>query len=203
MPTKLLWFLKDSGSPGTVLRLVARAAVAIPILGMLDGCVSPMYSPESLWAVAEEREQARDNSMLDDYLIVPGVRVGKLVLGMTDEEVFRVLGVPDRGYSYGFIYDDKGLTIAIKGDRLVLITVKHSQYSTWEGVKVGDGILRLTDALGKPVKVVKDQTCSNCDNDELFWKTRPGFKIFRKKDEVHSITVYIPGIRLGGKRHLE
>jgi hypothetical protein len=203
MQTTRPCFLKDGERPGTLLRLVAGVAVTIPLLGLQDGCVSPLYSPESLWAVAEEREQARDKSLRDDHLIVPGVRVGALVLGMTDEEVFRVIGVPDRGYSYGYFYDDKGLTVGIKDDRLVLITAKISQYSTPEGVKVGDGILRLTDALGKPAKVVEDQTCSNCDNYELFWKNRPGFKIFRKEDEVHSITVYVPGIEVGGNRHLE
>jgi hypothetical protein len=177
--------------------------MTISILGLLGGCVSPMYSPESLEAVADERDRARGKSLLDDHLIVPGVRVGRLVLGITDEEVFRVIGDPDRSYSYGYIYDDKGLTVAIKYDRLVLITVKNSRYSTTEGVKVGDDILRLTDALGKPAKEVKDQACSHCDNYELFWKNRPGFKIFRKKDDVHSITVYVPGIQVRGNRHLE
>ncbi len=72
-----------------------------------------------------------------------------------------------------------------------------------EEVKVGDGIVRLTDALGKPAKVVQDQTCSKCGRDELFWKNRPGFKILRKEDESQSITVYIPSIRVAGNRHLD
>lgn len=92
----------------------------------------------------------------DDSLIVAGVRIGAMSLGMTDSQLYRLLGDPDSTfiservikYTYGklllTVYVDK------TSHKVVQLWSSDSRYSTAEGIKVGSSGLAVAAKLGVP-----------------------------------------------------
>ena len=92
----------------------------------------------------------------NDNLIVPGARVGRVALGMTETEIYNAFGDPaeTKFTSYGarihYYYPSMGLDVGVdkSSHRVVAIGVMDSRYSTAEGVHKGSSGLELQAKLG-------------------------------------------------------
>jgi hypothetical protein len=91
-----------------------------------------------------------------DHLIVPGERVGPIKLGMTEQEVFNLLG-PAKKHFFRFgtlIYswEDGDFEINVSPDNHTVYVVKvfSPSYHTAEGVRVGSSEFDLVHLKGLP-----------------------------------------------------
>jgi hypothetical protein len=97
------------------------------------------------------------------FLIVPGQRVGPIVLGMRMVQVFQYLGPPAgraRAEATGkFFWPDRGITVRVDFDgRVEAIFVEHPEYRTAQGVGVGSALEEVVRAFGPTDQVQEDRT---------------------------------------------
>ncbi len=84
-----------------------------------------------------------------DNLIVPGVRVGPVTLGMTDVDLYKMLGDPARtdvtsdGARIHYVYSS--LDVGVDRDSHIVVAVEthDPSYATAEGIKFGSSSLAL------------------------------------------------------------
>jgi hypothetical protein len=94
----------------------------------------------------------------NDNLIVPGVRIGPVRIGMTDADLYKILGDPTQTLTTGSV--DGGITyfwgnslvVHVDKDthRVVQVTTNNPKYSTADGIKVGSSGLAISTKLGIP-----------------------------------------------------
>lgn len=103
-----------------------------------------------------------------DNLIVPGVRIGPVRIGMTAEELYRVMGDPVGGQrnvfggvttatqrtADGMLYNFPGLSVFVlsASGRVQHVEASDSTFSTREGLAVDNSELALRAKLGAPEK---------------------------------------------------
>ena len=97
------------------------------------------------------------------FLIVPGHRVGPIVLGMRVVQVFRYLGPPsNRSGSEGsgkFSWPHRGITVRVdSGGHVDTVFVEHPRYRTAQGVGVGSGLEEVLRAFGPTHQAQEDRT---------------------------------------------
>jgi hypothetical protein len=119
-----------------------------------------------LWVVALPSIAAQRSSAVNDRLIVPGERIGRVKLGASAKDVVAWLGQPDvfdAGYDYGLMSWPSGdkaehgsLTIAIasKYQIVAVMVLGDSRYATSEGLHVNVPEQQVRDALGEPARTV-------------------------------------------------
>jgi hypothetical protein len=85
-------------------------------------------------------------------LVVPGVSLGQVKLGMTDKQIYALLGEPQQSDpgpdSIEYRYPTLDLTINNATNTVVNVTTADPRYSTAEGVGVGSSVLKLSTKLG-------------------------------------------------------
>jgi len=95
----------------------------------------------------------------NDTLIVPGCRIGPIAVGMTEADLLRAIGSPERSSPLGshqgvsvtiYEYEGRGLRAWVRGDRVNEVWTSDARYATEKGVKVGSSELELRVALGQP-----------------------------------------------------
>lgn len=127
---------------------------------LLGGCASTaMVLPPPPSALPE-----------NDQKIVPGQRLGNLVIGMSDRQVYQLLGDPQmtadapRGFTY--VYRPAAVSVDTyeATQQVEEIDTYNPAYSTAEGVRVGDTMLSLRSNYGEPDKIVAgpDGTSNYC-----------------------------------------
>jgi hypothetical protein len=98
----------------------------------------------------------RGQHLGSDKLIVPGQRIGPVRLGMTTAELYRAMGDPTKMYEYtnevGQHCEYPGLAVDVKRGRVYTVTALSAEFSTVEGVRVGDSQLAMEAKLGSPIK---------------------------------------------------
>jgi hypothetical protein len=90
-----------------------------------------------------------------DSSIVPGVSLGSIHLGITDIELYRLLGDPKSTTTNGDIsmnYDYSRFQVSVSPDthKVIEVTTEDPSYSTAEGIRVGSSGLAVAAKLGIP-----------------------------------------------------
>ncbi|HSN18350.1 MAG TPA: hypothetical protein VLV87_09065 [Gammaproteobacteria bacterium] len=125
-----------------------RRLHVILLAAMLCGCASStmvLPSPPSVLP---------DN----DKTIVPGSRIGNLVIGMSDKQVYQLLGDPQttadapRGFSY--LYQSMQLNTYEASQQVEEIGTSDPDYVTPEGVHAGGTMLSLRSNYGEPDEII-------------------------------------------------
>jgi hypothetical protein len=91
----------------------------------------------------------------DDSVIEPGVRLGPVHLGITDVELYRLLGDPkstrtNGSISMNYIYSKFQVSVDTDTHRVIQVTTDDPAYSTAEGIRVGSSGLAVAAKLGTP-----------------------------------------------------
>jgi hypothetical protein len=91
----------------------------------------------------------------NDNLIVPGVRLGPVHLGITDVELYRLLGDPaetiqDRNLGMIYHYSKVNVIVSANTHRVTRVGTSDPDYSTVEGIRVGSSGLAVGVKLGIP-----------------------------------------------------
>jgi hypothetical protein len=95
---------------------------------------------------------------VNDNIIVFGERVGPVFLGMTEEQLYKRMGNPDR-VTHGYwsdiqqdapVYYWEGIVTSMMYSKVHSISVYPGRYHTAEGISVGTSELELKAKLGKP-----------------------------------------------------
>jgi hypothetical protein len=90
----------------------------------------------------------------DDHLIVPGQRVGPVVVGMGPAELLQALGAPDESntnkYATQYVYRSRGFWIWSRKNRVDSISIMDPTYHTANGIHPGSSELELQAAMGAP-----------------------------------------------------
>jgi len=114
------------------------------LLGLiLSGCAASLTQPP-----------AQLSAPIDDDRIVPGVRVGVVVLGMTAPELLRVRGDPDKvgrsddGVEHRYYYG-ADMVVMVRG-HVFAIDTAAPRYRTAEDLGVGSSELRVKTVYGSP-----------------------------------------------------
>jgi hypothetical protein len=103
---------------------------------------------------------------IDDNLIVPGERVGRVFLGMTEEQLYKRMGTPDQlppgtGVTnlngeamITYIWGDLIAYVQPSTHKVLMIHVQRVgggiRYATTEGVALGTSELEMKSKLGPP-----------------------------------------------------
>lgn len=91
------------------------------------------------------------SSSTNDYLIIPGLRVGLLTLGLSNSQVGEILG---KGQSAPhpsgqiLLYPELGLALYFEQNRLNSITVRNPSFETKQKIKVGVTVDTVLDSVG-------------------------------------------------------
>jgi hypothetical protein len=90
----------------------------------------------------------------DDHLIVPGQRIGPVVIGMGPSELLQALGAPDQSntnkFATQYVYPSRGFCIWSRNNRVDMISISDSSYHTPNGIHPGSSELELQAAMGAP-----------------------------------------------------
>jgi len=107
--------------------------------------------------------------VLNDSLIVPGDRVGRVFLGMTEEQLYERMGNPSNTHLLilngvqvnVYQWDDLEVSVQPSNRQVVDIRVDGPRYATREGVSVGSYELEMKAKLGEaawgPVPAYRDR----------------------------------------------
>ncbi|HEX2668214.1 MAG TPA: hypothetical protein VHP13_07545 [Gammaproteobacteria bacterium] len=128
----------------------------------------------------------------DDYLIVPGTRIGPVAIGMTSEQVLQVKGSPDKGstrsmYNY---HDDYRVIVDDKTQQVLRVDTRSVWYSTAEGVKPGQSELDMRAKMGTP------DSSSNVGTEELptyLYCYDRGLAVYIFQGKIYNLSVFLPG----------
>lgn len=107
--------------------------------------------PTVIVSAAVEKVAAQRSS--SDHLIVPGKGVGPVSLGISQTELYRIMGEPTETWtgSEGATYTFGPLVVFLDYRTGVFqIQAKGSEFATPEGIRVGDSALALEAKLGPP-----------------------------------------------------
>ncbi len=126
-------------------------------------------------------------------LIVPGQRVGPIVLGMRMVQVFQYLGPPAgrvRAERSGkFFWPQQGITVRVDFDGHVdTIFVEHPRYRTAQGIGVGSGLEEVLRAFGPTNQVQEDRTTLVLAYPQL----GVSFVVHKDPGRVQMVVVYRP-----------
>jgi hypothetical protein len=131
---------------------VTSAAVASLTALVLAACVGS--------GVPDVRQSELNTAQLmsvADSTIVPGVRAGRVFLGMSEEQLYQRLGSPfrselrDGGESIFYYYVDLTVSVNKATHRVNKLYVIGPLYSTAGGISVGAPELAVKALLGQPV----------------------------------------------------
>ena len=131
----------------------------------------------------------------NDNLIVPGVRVGPVTLGMTDADLYKMLGEPaqtmvtSNGARIHYVYSS--LNVGVDRDSHIVVAVETHDpaYATAGGIKFGSSSLALTVAKLGPQE---EGSCGPPDLCE--YTTDNGLHVgLDDKGRVNSLTVVKDG----------
>jgi hypothetical protein len=94
----------------------------------------------------------------NDNLIVPGVRIGPVSLGMSDADLYKMLGDPtqtmtegvDMGRAIQYVFPKLSIVVSKATHRVTQVTTLDPGYSTADGIKVGSSGLAVSTKLGIP-----------------------------------------------------
>lgn len=114
------------------------------------GSARQMILAAAVFMAAASAARAQDDSM-----IVPGVSMAGVHLGITDVELYRLLGDPKSTQTNGNIsmnydYSRFQVSVAIDTHKVIQVTTEDPSYSTAEGIKVGSSGLAVAAKLGTP-----------------------------------------------------
>jgi hypothetical protein len=144
---------------------ISLAATAL----ILAGCASGPTFPET------------PKQPIQDSRIVPSVRIGSAVLGMTEANLLDWLGQPN-GSIFGsgpifrftdgdvqYAYDNLGLSMRFEAGKAIIITTTNSRYASADGVSVGSNELELRARWGNPTWADRVESCgdSRCSWQKL------------------------------------
>ena len=100
-----------------------------------------------------------------DNLIVAGQRIGPISLGMSAAELFRVMGDPTETQSNEFMqsylfgrkheYGFWTLNVRVENSRIFAVTTSGPEFSTPDGIHVGDSRLAMEAKMGPPERTHK------------------------------------------------
>ena len=96
----------------------------------------------------------------NDQKLVPGQRIGNLVIGMSDKQVYQLLGDPQMtgDAAHGFTYAYQPAFVSVytyeATQQVEEIATSNQAYSTAEGVQVGGTMLSLRSNYGEPDKII-------------------------------------------------
>jgi hypothetical protein len=94
----------------------------------------------------------------NDTLIVPGVRIGPVNLGMSDADVYGLLGDPtqtmtegvDMGRAIAYVFPKLTVVVSKATHKVTQVTTLDPGYATADGIKVGSSGLAVSTKLGIP-----------------------------------------------------
>ena len=131
------------------MKSVALAAVASLIALSLGACAGMQD--------AQSDQTTAQLMAVSDSTIVPGLRAGRVFLGMSEEQLYARLGSPfrsevtDNGKNVLYYYPDLTVGVKSKTHQVGMIYVVGHSYSTEGGVTVGVPELAVKSMLGQPV----------------------------------------------------
>lgn len=120
---------------GTMMRN-RRHGVVCALLMVLSGCATIPQPP------AEP---------IDDNLIVPKSRIGKLALGISEATLLQWMGTPDKSLGDLYHYRSGDLDLAFEGGKLASVKTRSARFATAEGIAVGAPEIKLRATWGAPV----------------------------------------------------
>jgi hypothetical protein len=132
-------------------RITNTAVVSLTAL-VLAACVG-----SGVPDVQQSEQNAAQLMSVADSTIVPGVRAGRVFLGMSEEQLYQRLGSPfkseirDRGSSTFYYYVDLTVSVSKATHRVNRIYVIGPSYSMAGGISVGAPALAVKALLGQPV----------------------------------------------------
>lgn len=95
-----------------------------------------------------------------DHLIVSGERVGPIKLGMTEQQVFNLIGSANKSWVFQghLMYSFRDFTIYVNTDnhKVFSIIVKSQSYHTAEGLGIGAREFDLVHLKGSPLWTERD-----------------------------------------------
>jgi RNA polymerase sigma factor (sigma-70 family) len=142
--------------------------------------------------VVNKAFSAGDFAGADPLLIEPGVGVGKVKVGMTEDEVIAALGQPDRKQGEVLIYDKEfGMSVVFNRQKIVGAVfcgggVVFSGHTT-EGLGIGTTREELIQKLGEPTSVEKD--AGDPTGEERLDYQTPGLTFAIREGKVFHIVV--------------
>lgn len=138
----------SEGNNKTSVMLGLRIVLIASLVLFLLATVTEMYRspPEPVVDPTPTERSASDN------LIVPGTRIGPMTLGLSEDEVVRLLGKGQmRPVKTGVLhlYENLGLVVYIEEEKVTSVTVRSPQFETRQGIRVGSDIDLVLSHLGK------------------------------------------------------
>ncbi|HSN18352.1 MAG TPA: hypothetical protein VLV87_09075 [Gammaproteobacteria bacterium] len=133
----------------------------------------------------------------NDYVIVPGVRIGSVSIGMTGKQLLDVMGSPQSAlnYSDGAAYHypgNFGVVLVNATQQVVRVTASESSYQTQEGLKTGQTDLEMRTILGNP-----DETINVGNDQSPYYRNcydKKGIAVYVDwNGKIASISVFNPG----------
>ena len=169
----------------------AHRFLLVLAISILSACAS-----ESPATRLSDQAYAAHMALPSDNLIVPGDRVGPVFLGMTDTDLYKKMGEPNRSITFqegatagDTAYFYGSLSVFVYTDHRVRYVEIGSGYHTREGAAVGTSKLALRAELGDPAWSVLFRPgigqWKDCYTD--------GLVITLTNDAVDGLTVTSPG----------
>jgi hypothetical protein len=142
---------------------------------------------------------AKANQPENPVLIVPGASVGKVLNGMTTNEVEAVLGKPDKWQGKIMVYDQKlgmsvaqskiGAVVVFCGDSMLKYPgVKKFKGRTKEGIGMESTRVEIIKAYGQPSSSKTEEAYGNVLHETLEYKLL-GLTFILESGKVFNITV--------------
>jgi len=123
--------------------------------------ISLLFSVTAVVGCSDNRSREPDSEMV----VVPLLAIGKVRFGMSEEEVLKILGEPDKKKSRSLMYLSRGVSIGVHPKLGVLsfgcftrkvipwwdrFFAKDFQGATKEGIGMGSSEQQIIEAFGKP-----------------------------------------------------
>jgi hypothetical protein len=112
----------------------------------------------------------------NDHLIVPWLRIGPIALGMSGDDVMRIMGEPTKtmggppdGVNLYLWKDDLSVTVKKNGSYVTQICALSPAYATAQGVRPGLPEHAVTDLLGQPQNSRVRNAWWRFSYTDLFW----------------------------------
>lgn len=132
-----------------------RIAAVFVLLTAAAGCASKMPMPPA--------------EPIDDTQIVPYSRIGKLALGMTEAQLLKWMGEPEKTLRLSatdnfYYYDGGRLHVRFENGRADYVATLNSRYASNDGISVGASDLRMRAVWGSPTRTRSLGPCGDtCD----------------------------------------
>jgi hypothetical protein len=136
-------------------RCVERAAIAILVAVLIAGCAGRGSRVAAEPALKHASVEQFDASELEG-VIVPGRRVGRLTLGMSEAQVRELLGRPlqtqDSDAHRIHEYPELSVVLERRTSRVEMLVVPGLRYKTEKSIAVGSSESQVRAAYGEPAK---------------------------------------------------